>query len=183
MRVDLYFRLPGVRNLSLQVPAEWQGQRELYKAIRAVEAVSDQTVLKPTADPSRRQLTFALGQIVPIRYRVAQDWEGAISADTYFRAILQHSFFQLTGEADLAVSTQRTDRHRAQRDSSWRPRSTHFPHRPRQHRRERFGLLPQRPRYPHFPISMGSAGGGRARELQPHGRSMALYHNPLTNQW
>src|SRR6267142_4038100 len=97
MRVDLYFRLPGVRNLSLQLPAEWQGQRELYKAIREVEAVSDQTVLKPTADPSRRQLTFALGQIVHIRYRAAQDWEGAISADTYFRVILQPSFFQLTG--------------------------------------------------------------------------------------
>jgi predicted metalloprotease with PDZ domain len=97
MRVDLYFRLPGVRNISLQLPAEWQGQRELYKAIHEVEAVSDQTVLQPTADPARRQLTFPLGQMVHIRYRAAQDWEGAISAETYFRAIFEPSFFQLTG--------------------------------------------------------------------------------------
>src|SRR5258708_803985 len=95
--VDLTFRLPGVRNAKLQLPAEWQGQRELYKAIQEVEVVSPQTVLKETADPARRQLAFPLGQIVHIRYRVMQDWQGGVSAPTYFRAILQHSFVQLTG--------------------------------------------------------------------------------------
>jgi len=97
MRIDLTFRLPGVRNANLQLPAEWQGQRELYKAIHDIQAVSAQTVNKETSDPARRQLSFPLGQIVHIRYRVAQDWEGEISSQTYFRAIQQRSFFQLTG--------------------------------------------------------------------------------------
>jgi hypothetical protein len=47
---------------------------------------------------------------------------------------------------------------------------------------EKLGSLPQRPRYPHFPISMGSAGGRWARALQPHGRSIGFCRHTLTNQ-
>jgi len=96
VRVDLTFRLAGTR-LDLQLPAEWQGQRELYQAIHDVEAVSPQTAVKATSNPARRQLTFPLGQIIHIRYRVVQEWDGGITAETYFRPILQRSFFQFTG--------------------------------------------------------------------------------------
>jgi predicted metalloprotease with PDZ domain len=97
MRVDLTFRLAGAHNIDLQLPAEWQGQRELYKAIQDIEAVSPQTGVKETSNPARRQLTFPPGQIIHIRYRVVQGWDGGITAETYFRPILQRSFFQLTG--------------------------------------------------------------------------------------
>jgi len=96
VRVDLTFRLAGTR-IDLQLPGEWQGQRELYKAIHDVEAVSPQTGVKETSNPARRQLTFPPGQILHIRYRVVQEWEGGITAETYFRPILQRSFFQFTG--------------------------------------------------------------------------------------
>jgi len=62
MRIDLTFRLPGVRNANLQLPAEWQGQRELYKAIHDIQAVSAQTVNKENIGPARRQLSFPLGR-------------------------------------------------------------------------------------------------------------------------
>ena len=97
LQVDLAFRLPGARNATLHLPGEWQGQQYLYKAIHDLEGVSEQTVIVEGAEPSQRTLRFPPEQTVHLRYRVTQDHDGGISSETYSRAILQPSFFQLTG--------------------------------------------------------------------------------------
>jgi hypothetical protein len=42
LRVDLSFRLIGVRGVDLQLPSEWEGIQNLYKAIRDIEVLSPQ---------------------------------------------------------------------------------------------------------------------------------------------
>ena len=97
LRVDLSFRLIGVRGVDLQLPSEWEGIQNLYKAIRDIEALSPQTSLRDARDPARRHLIFPSGQIVHMRYWVVPDWEGDVSSETYFHAILQKKYFQLAG--------------------------------------------------------------------------------------
>ena len=97
MQVDVSFRLVGVQAIDLHLPSEWRGQQHLYRAIQSIETLSPETVLRETADPARRHLTFPRGQIVRLRYRITQDWEGEPSPETYFRAILRPTFFQFTG--------------------------------------------------------------------------------------
>jgi predicted metalloprotease with PDZ domain len=97
LRVDLSFRLIGVRGVDLHLPSEWEGIQYLYKAIRDIEVLSPQTTLRDAGDPARRHLIFPSGQIVHVRYRVVPDWEGDVSSETYFHAILQKTYFQLAG--------------------------------------------------------------------------------------
>jgi predicted metalloprotease with PDZ domain len=97
LRVDLSFRLIGVRGVDLQLPSEWEGIQNLYKAIRDIEVLSPQTSLRDARDPARRHLIFPSGQIVHMRYWVVPDWEGDVSSETYFHAILQKKYFQLAG--------------------------------------------------------------------------------------
>ncbi len=97
MWVDISFRLPGVQKIDLQLPSEWRSERQLYRAINNIETSSPDTFVRETPDPARRHVTFPAGQIVRLRYRITQDWKGVPSAETYFRAILQATFFQFTG--------------------------------------------------------------------------------------
>jgi predicted metalloprotease with PDZ domain len=83
--------------VDLQLPSEWEGIQNLYKAIRDIEVLSPQTSLRDARDPARRHLIFPSGQIVHMRYWVVPDWEGDVSSETYFHAILQKKYFQLAG--------------------------------------------------------------------------------------
>jgi len=95
--VTVSFRLPGSRGTRLVLPSEWQGQKQLYKAIHDLEALSPRTVVRDGETPSSRQITFSPGQVVRLRYRVAKDWDGKIDSTSYFRVMLDHSYFQVTG--------------------------------------------------------------------------------------
>ena len=97
LNVTVSFRLPGSKGTRLVLPSEWQGQNELYKAIRDLEALSRDTVLRKGETPWSRQITFPPGQVVRLRYRVAKDWEGKIDSSSYFRVMLDRSYFQLSG--------------------------------------------------------------------------------------
>jgi len=95
--VTVSFRLPGSRGTRLVLPSEWQGQTQLYRAIHDLEALSHGTVVRSGETASSRQITFSPGQVVKLRYRVAKDWDGKIDSSSYFRVMLDHSYFQVSG--------------------------------------------------------------------------------------
>ncbi len=95
--VTVSFRLPGSRGTRLVLPSEWQGQKELYKAIHGLETLSRGTVLQKGETLWSRQMTFPPGEVVRLRYRVAKDWEGKIDSSSYFRVMLDRSYFQVSG--------------------------------------------------------------------------------------
>jgi predicted metalloprotease with PDZ domain len=97
LEVTLSFRLPGAKGTSLILPSEWHGQKDLYKAIQGLEALSARTVVQEGESPWSRKVTFPLGQVVRLRYRVGKDWNGEINASSYFRVMLDRSYFQVSG--------------------------------------------------------------------------------------
>jgi predicted metalloprotease with PDZ domain len=95
--VTVSFRLPGAKKTSLILPSEWQGQKDLYKAIQSIEALSPRTLLQEGETPWSKEVTFPLGQVVRLRYRVKKDWEGKVDASSYFRVMLDRSYFEVSG--------------------------------------------------------------------------------------
>jgi predicted metalloprotease with PDZ domain len=97
LEVTVRFRLPAAKGTSLILPSEWHGQKDLYKAIQSLEALSTRTVIQEGESPWSRKVTFPLGQVVRLRYRVKKDWNGEINASSYFRVMLDHSYFHVSG--------------------------------------------------------------------------------------
>jgi predicted metalloprotease with PDZ domain len=94
--VLLTFRLSG-RSATLILPSQWQGQNELYRAISKLEVLSPGTSLTNGEQLWTRHLSFPSGQVVRIAYHVAKDWTGKIDASSYFRVMLDPSYFQVAG--------------------------------------------------------------------------------------
>jgi len=97
LNVTVSFRLPGSKGTRLVLPSDWQGQKELYKAIHDLEAVSPGVSVLKGDVPWSRQVTFPQGKVVRLRYHVAKDWDGKIDSSSYFRVMLDHSYFQVSG--------------------------------------------------------------------------------------
>lgn len=95
--VTVRFRVGGARTIDLVLPSEWEGQKDLYRAIRDLEVVSPGSTLEPTTDPSSRRLRATAGQIVVLHYRVVKDWSGKLDASSYFRVLLDPAYFQVAG--------------------------------------------------------------------------------------
>ncbi len=104
LNVTVSFRLPGSKGTRLVLPSDWQGQKELYKAIHDLEAVSPGVSVMKGEVPWSRQVTFPQGKVVRLRYRVAKDWDGKIDSSSYFRVMLGHSYFQVSGRNFLVYS-------------------------------------------------------------------------------
>ncbi len=97
LNVTFSFRLPGTKSVQLVLPSEWQGQKELYKSIHDLEAISSGTTIRNGKSPSSRELTYLPGQVVRLRYRVVKDWSGKVDASSYFKVMLDRSYFQVSG--------------------------------------------------------------------------------------
>ena len=99
--VTVNFRLPGAKGTRLVLPSEWQGQKELYKAIHDLEALSRGFALLHKRTPWLRQVTFPPGQVVRLHYRITKDWEGKVDSSSYFRVMLDRSYFQVSGRNSI----------------------------------------------------------------------------------
>jgi len=97
LAVTVNFRLPGYKSSRLVLPSEWQGQKDLYKAIQNLEALSPGTLVQSGENQWSKRVTFRLGQVVRLRYRVTKDWDGKIDSSSYFRVMLDRSYFQVSG--------------------------------------------------------------------------------------
>lgn len=92
----LSFRLSG-RSATLILPSQWQGQNDLFHAINGLEVLSPGTSIGNGDLPWMRRITFSSGQVVRLGYHVSKDWMGKIDASSYFRVMLDSSYFQVAG--------------------------------------------------------------------------------------
>ncbi len=100
VQVDLTFagRHDGVT--TLQLPSEWGGQQELWRAIADLEVVSGAT-MGEGADAWHRVLHHRPDAAIHVRYRVIQDRPGDPSAEqgNPYRPLIRPSYFHLIGNA------------------------------------------------------------------------------------
>jgi predicted metalloprotease with PDZ domain len=97
LEVDLRFRLANQKTTKLSLPSQWNGEQQLYKAIRNLTVLTPSATLQATESASSRSITFPVGQVVHLTYEVVQDWQPGSAGAPYFRVILNSSFFQVTG--------------------------------------------------------------------------------------
>ncbi len=103
VQIDLTFRGQGDGETNLQLPDEWGGERDLWRAIEELVVVSG-AEMRDGATASERLLRHDPNARIHVRYRVMQDWEGAPTGgrNTY-RPIIQANYFHLIGEAALVT--------------------------------------------------------------------------------
>ena len=90
--VLLSFRLSG-KSATLILPSQWQGQNDLFHAINGLEVLSPGTSISNGDQAWLRRITFSSGQVVRLSYHVSKDWIGKIDASSYFRVMLDPSYF------------------------------------------------------------------------------------------
>lgn len=94
----------------LDLPDAWGGEEDLWKALHDVRA--DGAEVRPGADGAHRVLRHAPGARVIVRYRVAQETPGPPEAGRRnpYRAIIQPTYFQLIGDAVVALPANANQR-------------------------------------------------------------------------
>ncbi len=87
----------------LDLPDDWGGESQLWKALRDLRA--DGAAISPGADAAHRVLRHAPGARVTVRYRVVQDTDGPPESGNGndYRPLIQPGHFQLLGNAIVAL--------------------------------------------------------------------------------
>lgn len=101
LRITLEFMSGRSGRTTLILPSEWAGQKETYKSVTELSAVSQGTVVTETNDPAKREVTSAPNTTVRITYLLVKDWSGPLDTDTRFRADLSSQYFHIVGITSL----------------------------------------------------------------------------------
>ncbi len=107
LSVDLSFSGGETGHTRLHLPSHFSGQRELYKNVQGLTAVSPGVTLADTDAPDVKRVTFPPGQTVHLHYEVAAD-ENSPSGQpgAYFRPALQPGSFHFIGTTVWAYPAQ-----------------------------------------------------------------------------
>lgn len=98
--VDLYFRGNADSASELRLPNGWDGQNQLYNAIRTLRVTSPEAKIAETTQPHVKTVTYPADQVVHVQYDVIQDWPGAaVQRRLFNRVILQKDYFYALGTA------------------------------------------------------------------------------------
>ena len=108
LRVTLEFQSTRSGKTTLILPSEWAGQKETYKSVMELAAVSPGTTIKETREPAKRGGTIFAQSAVRIAYLLVKDWSGPLDTDTRFRADLSPGIFSyywnnLAGSSAVAL--------------------------------------------------------------------------------
>jgi predicted metalloprotease with PDZ domain len=102
LEVTVRFKGDASGKTLLQLPDAWASQKELYKAITKLEAVSPGLRIQKTHSASQRLLLHRAGAELVLRYILQQDWNQPFEYPMNYRAVLQKSWIQATGYSILA---------------------------------------------------------------------------------
>ncbi|MBI4370731.1 MAG: hypothetical protein HY552_00390 [Elusimicrobia bacterium] len=103
LTVDLWFQGDASGTTRLRLPSHWAGQMEYYKAVHDLRVMTRGAVLLDAAEPDIREIRHKGPERLHVRYLVAQDWDGPIVNEMYYRAILRPAYFHLPGHAFLVI--------------------------------------------------------------------------------
>ena len=101
LRVTLEFESARSGKTTLILPSEWAGQKEAYKSVTDLAAVSPGTTIKETSEPAKREVHSPPNSPVRIAYLLVKDWSSPLDTDTRFRADLSPEYFHIIGITSL----------------------------------------------------------------------------------
>jgi predicted metalloprotease with PDZ domain len=101
LRITLEFKSSGSGKTTLILPSEWAGQKEAYKSITELTAISPQTSLKGTKEPAKREVLSLPNSTVRLSYVLVKQWSGPLDTATRFYADLAPDYFHLIGVTAL----------------------------------------------------------------------------------
>ena len=111
----------GARGRTLvQLPHAWAGHTDLERSVtRLAVAAPTRARLARGDSGHRRIVTHPPGATVDLRYRLRQDWAGAIRRPQYFRALIREDLAVLVGQNSLVHPVLR-DEHRIVVHFTWK---------------------------------------------------------------
>jgi predicted metalloprotease with PDZ domain len=101
LRVTLSFQSARSGKTTLILPSEWAGQKEAYKSVSELVALSPGTSLKQTKEVARREVRSSPNALVRISYLLSKQWSGPLNSATRFYADLSLEYFHLIGITSL----------------------------------------------------------------------------------
>jgi predicted metalloprotease with PDZ domain len=101
--VRLRFRVAPSGRSVVELPHAWAGHSDLEKQVTDLSVIGDKSVTVVDGDSAfARTITGPSGSPVEVRYRLRQDWTGAVRRPEYFRAIIGDPYVLLVGQNSLA---------------------------------------------------------------------------------
>jgi len=116
LRVTLEFQSARSGKTTLILPSEWAGQKEAYKSVTELAAVSPGTTIKETSEPAKREVLSRPNSPVRLSYILVKQWNGPLNSATRFYADLAPEYFHLIGLTSLVHPKL----------SSFKPAEVHF---------------------------------------------------------
>ncbi|HEY7405960.1 MAG TPA: hypothetical protein VIB39_20710 [Candidatus Angelobacter sp.] len=101
LRVTLEFKGNPSGKAKLELPSQWAGEKEAYKSVTELTALSAQTIISDTNSPKFKQLRFPPGSVVKISYVLIKDWSGPLNANTRFRSDLSPEYSHIVGPTSV----------------------------------------------------------------------------------
>jgi predicted metalloprotease with PDZ domain len=101
LRITLEFKSGRSGKTTLILPSEWAGQKDAYKSVTELIAISPQTILKETKEPAKREVLSPPNSPVRLSYVLVKQWSGPLDSATRFYADLSPEYFHLIGITSL----------------------------------------------------------------------------------
>lgn len=97
LRIMLEFKSGRSGKTVLILPSEWAGQKEAYKSVTELAAISPNATIQQTKDPAKREVLSPANAPVRISYVLTKQWSGPLNSATRFYADLSPEYFHLVG--------------------------------------------------------------------------------------
>lgn len=81
----------------IELPNEWGGQTELYKAITEVRIVSKEATISDSSSPHIKTITHRPGEKITLEYTLKQDFTGPLRNDFRYRPVFQNDHVHWIG--------------------------------------------------------------------------------------
>ena len=101
LRVTLEFKGGRSGKTMLVLPSEWAGQKDAYKSVTELAAVSPNTTIQETKNPAKKEVRSPSNAPVRISYVLTKQWSGPLNSATRFYADLSPQYFHLIGITSL----------------------------------------------------------------------------------
>lgn len=101
--VELQLRGSDSGITHVRLPDKWANQEKLYKAVTGLTLLNRSFTVEQTGDSAVRRILHQPGELLRIRYRLQQDWEGPLTYGRNYRAVTNSRFIHVTGYGLLTV--------------------------------------------------------------------------------
>lgn len=96
-RISVTFKGDADGKTEIELPNEWGGQKELYKAINDLRISTAGASLTDTGSPNLRTISHRPGEELTIEYIIAQDFSGPLKNNIRYRPVVETSHLHWIG--------------------------------------------------------------------------------------